>query len=539
MLADEGIDARNANLMAELAIPPKDPDEVTPEPEGPPEKWPIAFMPDGEDIVGNGHVIKRVIRPGNASLGRPPLKANCKTHYTAYRMDGRQWDTSRGKFEFFHFILGDLYVNRVLEAAASSMQWGEIAEFICTPVYAKENNGTQRKLPPRNAAFRYEVELFSWRERQARDGQNIFDMELQPKLDGVVALKERAAELVRHECWPEAQERYRDCAYYFDGLEVPPEREEEVQALFHSVLLNDAMCNLKLSEYRRVEELTTTVLEKDEANVKALYRRGVARIHLHEFCAAHTDLLQAARLDPKSKEVRSALASCKEAEALAQQKDQSFAGKIIGKKELYSKQAVLPPAAQLTEQGAAPLFLDVAADGRYLGRIVCELFGDATPKTAENFRGLCRGDKGRASVSGARLHYKGCPFHRFIRGFMVQAGDIVNHNGTGGVSIYGGQFSDESFALKHDRAGLLSMANVGRDTNASQFFITTAPAPHLDNEHVVFGRVIEGLEVVQQIEQVDTDERDRPTAQVFIVDCGELASDTGSSRRSTVSTRAG
>ena len=91
-------------------------------------------MPDGEDVTGNGHVMKRVIKPGNKSLGRPPLRANCKTHYTAYRMDGRQWDTSRGKFDAFHFIIGDLWVNRVLEAAASSMHWGEVAEFVCTAV---------------------------------------------------------------------------------------------------------------------------------------------------------------------------------------------------------------------------------------------------------------------------------------------------------------------------------------------------------------------------------------------------------------------
>jgi len=143
------------------------------------------------------------------------------------------------------------------------------------------------------------------------------------------------------------------------------------------------------------------------------------------------------------------------------------------------------------------------------GQIVIELFSDIVPKTAENFKILCR-DK----------MYKGIPFHRVIKGFMIQGGDTTNKNGTGGMSIYGSKFPDENFIIKHDEPGLLSMANSGENTNGSQFFIITKPCPHLDNKHVVFGKVIEGLDIVYRIEKTQTDYNDKPINEVIIEDCG-------------------
>ncbi|KAJ7952932.1 Peptidyl-prolyl cis-trans isomerase [Quillaja saponaria] len=167
-------------------------------------------------------------------------------------------------------------------------------------------------------------------------------------------------------------------------------------------------------------------------------------------------------------------------------------------------------------------FLDVSIGGELEGRIVVELYKDVVPKTAENFRALCTGEKGIGPNTGVPLHFKGGCFHRIIRGFMLQSGDISAGNGTGGESIYGLKFEDENFELKHERKGMLSMANVGPDTNGSQFFITTTRTSHLDGKHVVFGRVIKGMGVVRSIEHVTTGEGDYPTEDVIIVDCGEI-----------------
>ncbi|XP_073054261.1 uncharacterized protein [Primulina eburnea] len=179
------------------------------------------------------------------------------------------------------------------------------------------------------------------------------------------------------------------------------------------------------------------------------------------------------------------------------------------------------------------VYLDVSINGGPAERIVIELFANIVPKTAENFRALCTGEKGTGVSTGKPLHYKGSTFHRIIRGFMAQGGDFSQGNGTGGESIYGGKFSDENFRLDHSEPGFLSMANSGPNTNGSQFFIIFKRQPHLDGKHVVFGKVVKGMEIVKKVEQIGTADG-KPSGFVKIVDCGETS---GTEKRNSVGSK--
>ncbi|GAA5956795.1 hypothetical protein JCM3765_005739 [Sporobolomyces pararoseus] len=167
------------------------------------------------------------------------------------------------------------------------------------------------------------------------------------------------------------------------------------------------------------------------------------------------------------------------------------------------------------------VFFDITINGNNAGRVIFELFADVVPKTAENFRALCTGEKG-VGQSGVPLHYKGSKFHRIIKSFMCQGGDFTRGNGTGGESIYGEKFEDENFELKHEKPFLLSMANAGPNTNGSQFFITTVPTPHLDGKHTVFGKVTHGRSLVRLMEDCPM-KGESPAEDIIIADCGQLA----------------
>ncbi|EFC49095.1 hypothetical protein NAEGRDRAFT_4843, partial [Naegleria gruberi] len=169
------------------------------------------------------------------------------------------------------------------------------------------------------------------------------------------------------------------------------------------------------------------------------------------------------------------------------------------------------------------VFFDIVIGDEKIGRIIFKLYKHICPRTAENFRCLCTGEKGIGVETKKPLHFKGSIFHRVVPEFIIQGGDFSDFNGRGGESIYGGMMEDENFILKHSRAGLLSAANAGPNTVGSQFFITmSSELDYLDNKHVVFGRVIEGMNIIKQIEKVKVNEDNTPLEEIVIINCGEL-----------------
>jgi cyclophilin family peptidyl-prolyl cis-trans isomerase len=176
--------------------------------------------------------------------------------------------------------------------------------------------------------------------------------------------------------------------------------------------------------------------------------------------------------------------------------------KIIKKKSINKK---------IIKKNDDLVYLDISINNKFIGKIIIKLFSDIVPYTCNNFRHLCIGYK--------NMSYKKCLFHRIIKDFMIQCGDF---NGSGGSSIYNKNFKDENFIIKHDKPYLLSMANHGQNTNGSQFFITTNKTPHLDNKHVVFGIVIKGFDIVDKLNNVNTDDNDKPYDKICIANCGKI-----------------
>ncbi|KAL8454644.1 hypothetical protein Emag_001352 [Eimeria magna] len=427
------------------------------------------------DVSKDGGVIKHVLVAGTGgrvqALGflRPPRGYEVEVHYVGKLEDGTQFDSSRfgvcanyagDRDSSFRFVLGEGQVIKGWDLGVATMSVGEKSLLTIQSKYGYGESGAGTSIPP-NATLKFEVELLSYRQKpKAR-----WAMSVEEKIQAALDEKEKGNESFKKKNLAEAVAAYREGLCYLEHSDQWSEQQQTQKASVEvSLRLNLSNCYLKTGEFAQAIDEASQALKLDEGNSKAWYRRGVARAAFGLLEEARSDLASAARLDPKNLEIRNELKKCKEKLEEVRKKERSTFGSIFNKVALYDEKAGVRNLEKCPR-----VFMTIRVGDEPAKRVVIALYKDTVPRTVENFRSLCAGDKG--------LSFKQNGFHRIIKGFMMQGGDI---NGKGGESIYGPQFDDEAFVDKHLHRGQLSMANAGPNTNSSQFFIIFGPTPHLD-----------------------------------------------------------
>ncbi len=416
------------------------------------------------------------------------------------------------------FVLGRESVISGIENIIKDMNKGEISDFIFSPEYGFGKQGNEQMRVPANATLYYNIELVDFYER----GNHTHSMEPYERFQLAAKYKESGVSNFKIKKYKEAILKFEDAYKITEHLYVDKEKvsEQEILSVKIYSLMNIANCWNQMKEYKKAITTINKALSQ-ASHPKMFYYRGVAYMNSAEFDLAEKDFLELKKQIPEDNVGDEMLEQLKKKKIEVQGEEKKVFKSFL-RKNIYDEANKIEIKNEIEEYSNFPLptnpkvFFDIQFGGE-VRRVEFELFAHKVPKTAENFRVLCTGQL------GGKLTYKNTIFHRIVFGFGAQGGDFENNDGTGGCSIYGKKFDDESFSFHHSREGLLTMANSGPNTNGSQFFITFKETPWLDGKHVVFGRVIKGMDVFKDMELVDVEnETERPLEEIRIINSGQV-----------------
>jgi cyclophilin family peptidyl-prolyl cis-trans isomerase len=341
-------------------------------------------------------------------------------------------------------------------------------------------------------------------------------MNFEEKKDAVEELKAKGNKHFKEKMFKEACENYKEGITYLDSI-VEARYQSAISDLWKALQLNLCVCLNSMNAWKESKMCADKVLQRDLDNPKAYYLRGIAEKNLLLFDEALDDLTKALHTNPSDERIKYEIEKVKEELKKIGAKEKKSMVKLFKEQTLYSEKDPVVVKVPEYDESNPKVYMDIRVGTRDTIKIVIELFKGLAPKTAENFRCLCTGEK---STGVNKLYYGGFRFYKLIKGYILEGGDIENNNGTGGKSIYLGKFTPEITHIEHSEVGLLSTVDNEPKGSDSKFFILLSSAQGLDTTHTVFGRIIKGLDLLMEVNNIEVDEKNKPKESIIIESCG-------------------